>query len=990
MNSLYELSPLAEKVWEWALNWLPAQKDYPKNYQQDFRAEKALSKYSRKPEQDIPPLVDEAVAALKEVFGNETATAVTAFYCLPAARKLPHRGQQNPLPTWRIHKDMLTIAEYFLVRESTPHTRQLLLTRLQGLLTRELPPESTTALDFTVENLGENYRHFYDTDAEEEGYLKPVISDLAAILIYCLNPEEHWEECRALLHCEWNREFIPHYSNNHRENTYAIIKSHLRLRWLIEKCLAVAFERGEFDYTDFCRMADLSHGLVHYTCARYDREDEDERENQTHARAILCEYNERYVWERYEIIEPIVDPEEEYRKQVDRFGTLETCAGDRYPGCRWLLKTCEHIETYGLTAKVVCDEYGHLPSIFTGFAAVHRYADGETPETLAESLKAFKPATLWLVFPFAGLGQRPILTALKAEALIPLHEFMMQLVGGQPYRPKPRINTFDNSDSEESGIVDFAALETAVEKVPAKLIKKYFTSLKKSKAGYTRAVYLCEAVMGTNRATLEKSLAKHNQIGLKAYGLLPLQDENDPVERYLTLRRVWKECTKYGAERQANTRAAITVGLKNLARRAGYRDVARLEWDMESRLSEQVESVLDEQVMGDWTVSVEMEGLKTKLRVQKAGKLLKSVPAGLRKHPDYKGLREQMKMLDDQARRFRLALENMMCNGETLNPDELKKLGRIAAVRFLMSNLIGIDANGHTGLIDAGQAKLAGLADTQPVQGDLRIAHVDDLYQSQILSQWQKKLVGAGLVQPFKQAFRELYVVTPAEEDTSPQSHRYEGRNINTAIAYRLLQSRGWYSRGGEGDCDCIRIFPDEDITAYWLFPGVHHFFTEDETQVADVIEFRRGGKLIPLHEVPRRIFSEVMRDADLAVSVAAVEDDGGYWSAEVGAARIAVVQEVMNRLGFDNLTFEDHFVYVQGKRARYRIHMGSGNIHIMPGAYLCIVPERKGKEKPIYLPFAESDRKTTEIISKAILLSDDDRIDDASINTQINAAVGA
>ncbi len=977
MNLLYELSPLAEKVGEWALKWLPEHKDY----QQDLRDLNSLPLYHTIPEQDALQIADEAKAALKDIFGDEIGIAVAAFYCLPMARGLPLKWEREAETAWRVHQDMMRISEHFLVQESTPDTRQLLLSRLQSLLTRELPLEASTG------NMGADYQYFYGADGEEEGHLRCAISDLAAILARCMDPADHWAECLALLRCEWNREFIQYHNNGKcKANTYAITPS--QLRRLIEKCINIALQRGEFDYAHFCRLANLSHELVHYSVVRIHHEIA-ERNGLKPTLMILCEYNERYAWECYQTFVPIFDQEEDSRICEHRYGALKTYAGESYPGCRWLLKTCEHIEKFSLTSKELCFDYGHLPQIFTGFAAVHRYADGETPEALAERLRVFKPATLWLVFPFAGMGQLPILKALEAEALIPLHEFMMKLLEGQPWRPNPSIKLLAHDDNEESGVLNIAEAEAVVAKIPANLIKEYFKTLKaSSKLAYDYAVYLCEAVLGANRAALVKSLDRHKQIALKAYGLLPLEDENDSMNRYLTLRRAWNECTKYGAQRQASTRAAITVGLKNLAQRAGYSNKARMEWDMESRLSEQVESVLDEQVMGDWTVAVEMEGLKTKLRVQKAGKLLKSVPAGLRKHPDYKALREQMKMLNEQARRFRLALENMMCNGETLNPDELRKLGRIAAVRFLLSNLIGIDAGGHTGLINAGQAKLAGLEGTHSIQGDVRIAHVDDLYRSQILSQWQRSLVEAGRVQPFKQAFRELYVVTPAEEATSPRSHRYEGRNINTAIAYRLLQSRGWYSRGSDGDCDCIRLFPDESMTAHWSFPGVHHYFVEDETQVADVIEFRRGRDLIPLSEVPERIFSEVMRDADLAVSVGAVDDDGGYWSAETGASRIAVVHEVMNKLGFDNLSFEDHFVYIQGKRAKYRIHMGSGNIHIMPGAYLCIIPERKGKEKPIYLPFAESDRKTTEIISKVIMLSDDDRIDDASINRQINAAL--
>ncbi len=72
----------------------------------------------------------------------------------------------------------------------------------------------------------------------------------------------------------------------------------------------------------------------------------------------------------------------------------------------------------------------------------------------------------------------------------------------------------------------------------------------------------------------------------------------------------------------------------------------------------------------------------------------------------------------------------------------------------------------------------------------------------------------------------------------------------------------------------------------------------------------------------------------------------------------------------------------MQGKLARYRVHLGSAVIHIEPGNYLCIVPDRWGKtHDKLFLPFAdEHDSKISEIL----LLLADDRIKDESILRQI------
>jgi len=311
----------------------------------------------------------------------------------------------------------------------------------------------------------------------------------------------------------------------------------------------------------------------------------------------------------------------------------------------------------------------------------------------------------------------------------------------------------------------------------------------------------------------------------------------------------------------------------------------------------------------------------------------------------------------------------------------------ILAVRSIMSELVGIDDEGFLGLIDCVGAQLIGLDGTQSIAGPIRIAHIHDFFQLKQLADWQRRLVLEGRVQPFKQAFRELYVVTPAEMASSPNSHRFNARKIRTAVAYRLLQSRGWTFDGGEGDCTGSCRFREYGITAYWHFREVHHFFVEQEFEVSAEIVFRKGDDPVPLNEVPILVFSEVMRAADLVVSVASVDE---HYSAEMGMARFAVIQNVLQKLGFNNISVEGNFVYVQGKRASYRIHMISANIHIMPAAYLCVVPDRSAEEgDAIYLPFMDSDSKTAEIISKAIMLSDDDQIKDASIVSQIDAAVG-
>lgn len=82
-------------------------------------------------------------------------------------------------------------------------------------------------------------------------------------------------------------------------------------------------------------------------------------------------------------------------------------------------------------------------------------------------------------------------------------------------------------------------------------------------------------------------------------------------------------------------------------------------------------------------------------------------------------------------------------------------------------------------------------------------------------------------------------------------------------------------------------------------------------------------------------------------------------------------------------------FLVVKGKLRTYKIHIGSTNILMEPNdQYLCIMPDRGKKEIPddVFLPF-EGDSGLSVILSKAMLLAEDDKITDKTIMSQINRA---
>jgi hypothetical protein len=194
------------------------------------------------------------------------------------------------------------------------------------------------------------------------------------------------------------------------------------------------------------------------------------------------------------------------------------------------------------------------------------------------------------------------------------------------------------------------------------------------------------------------------------------------------------------------------------------------------------------------------------------------------------------------------------------------------------------------------------------------------------------------------------------------------------------------------------KLFRRLGVQATFEFPDAGHYLAETDVITSDCIAFeplpprpdrwqRPDRGRLPLAEVPPLVFSEVMRDADLLVSVAQREGEAAL-SEEAYQRRGELVTALLDELALPGVTIEGHFARVQGKLARYRVHLGSAAIHIEPGNYLCVVPASWGRRhERLFLPFAdEGDAKVSEVISKVLLLAADDTITDQSILQQIRA----
>ena len=107
--------------------------------------------------------------------------------------------------------------------------------------------------------------------------------------------------------------------------------------------------------------------------------------------------------------------------------------------------------------------------------------------------------------------------------------------------------------------------------------------------GHKRAELFARAMRGDldDGELLERVSSKRHQDSVRALGLLPLPEGEDPrrevlARRYEALHQFRRESRQFGKQRQASEGRATDIGFENLARTAGFTDPARLTWAMEA------------------------------------------------------------------------------------------------------------------------------------------------------------------------------------------------------------------------------------------------------------------------------------------------------------------------------------------------------------------------------------------------------------------------
>ena len=451
--------------------------------------------------------------------------------------------------------------------------------------------------------------------------------------------------------------------------------------------------------------------------------------------------------------------------------------------------------------------------------------------------------------------------------------------------------------------------------------------------------------------------------------------------------------------------------------------------------------------VGDCEASLTIGREGASLIWSREGKALKSAPGNAKEeHAEVlKDLNRSVKELDGQIAAQRSRLERQLTSEGTCSFERWRPwyLDHPLVSHFSTRLIWEFEEGGETRTAIPWQGNLvdwAGRAAQPSNQARVRMWHPIRSDVQTILS-WRCWLEDHQVRQPFKQAHREVYLLTDAERETETYSNRFASHIIRQHQFASLCRERGWkfkvmgdwdshntpsldltqYNLQARFDVESPEAEDDESTTAHGIYLAISTGrvdFVKLEAAQPDKAEPGPFGLTLPrkfrglrrraalrLEDVPALVFSEVMRDCDLFVGVTSIGTDPAwerdhpddphlpYWQqfafgdlTSAAENRRVVLESLLPKLAIrDRCRLDGRFLVVRGDLHEYRIHMGSGNVLMEPGSrYLCIVQGPGDTAANLPLPF-EGDRILGVVLSKALLLMNDTKIKDPTIARQLS-----
>lgn len=287
------------------------------------------------------------------------------------------------------------------------------------------------------------------------------------------------------------------------------------------------------------------------------------------------------------------------------------------------------------------------------------------------------------------------------------------------------------------------------------------------------------------------------------------------------------------------------------------------------------------------------------------------------------------------------------------------------------------------------------------------------------INNWRKFMLSHKIMQPLKQAFREVCGLTQAEITMAGYSSRITGHLLKQHPFLSMIKARGWkYAAPGGLSTDGVHAVASTDLADHGLKAELCLKLIHADPEDAGNWQYVSTGQvrfidiatetITALVQVSPVVFSEVMRDADLFVSMASVGNDAAwpdkealadyrsYWHSyafgkltETAMTRKAVLESLLPQLSISAVAeLKDQFLVVKGKLRTYRVHIGSTNILMEPNDEpVSLVPDKnfKSNNGKAFLPF-DNDAGLFMILNKAFLLSEDDQLTDPVIARQIRS----
>ncbi len=589
--------------------------------------------------------------------------------------------------------------------------------------------------------------------------------------------------------------------------------------------------------------------------------------------------------------------------------------------------------------------------------------------------------------------------------LIHTHSSKIRAANEQEWEKQIAQQTAISQEERAMGVIDPEWFYRVYSLIGAKRWKLILPAVKQccSLNNAKKAFLLADVLLGktSKSALIQDVRKKFLKNSVRLLGLFPTYPPEKSEKREMDLQKRFDILQQY--HRYAKSLSPLSredairtaqIGLENLARTAGYSDALRMEWAMGSKAVADLASGPVQKTVDGVQVTLSLDETGQPITfIHNNGKEVKSLPPRVKKDKKLKELLDRKQDLKRQTSRIKGALEQAMVRQEVFTASELAVIFNNPLLRPYLEKLIfmTIDSDNSKNA----PSKLIGYLDQEGKalrshqgkkkairQNDrLRIAHSVDLFASGEWHLWQSECFRSERVQPFKQVFRELYTLTVQEKKPVFKSERYSGQQVNPQQANALWASKNWKTHEG-----IEKTFYHEKIRVEVHFKYGFATPLEVEGYTIDSVLFYslKDWKPLDLEKIPSILFSEVMRDMDLVVSVAhrgGVDPEASQSTIEM---RTALLKETCTFLKLDNVRYQGTHALIDGNIANYSIHLGSGVVHRQPGGAVCIIPIPAQHRGRIFLPFADDDPRTAEVISKVLLLAKDSEIQDPTILEQI------